>query len=305
MKEEPSSSAKQKNSIVSNIFTSNADLAAVLFSTFVIIALMFLPYLDVSIFREVLGVVIVVFNPGYALTAALFPRRHDLSNIERITLAFGLSIAIVPLLVFVLAYYSPLALGPAAGVLTLIIISGSVIGLERRRNLALDDRFTVEWRGLRFAIQLFLKKQNARDRTLNILLIVSLVSSTSVVAYAITTPNQSDAYTEFYVLNSKGEAKDYPTQMSLRGNTSIELGIANHEGQDATYNLVIQQNESPQPKTLYSEQLTINANGQWEKTITFRPVTESNNAEFKFLLYKNGNSAVPYRETHLFANVTA
>jgi uncharacterized membrane protein len=40
----------------------------------------------------------MLFLPGYALIATLFPRKGDLDGIERIALSFGLSIAITPLL---------------------------------------------------------------------------------------------------------------------------------------------------------------------------------------------------------------
>ncbi|MGB3943467.1 MAG: DUF1616 domain-containing protein, partial [Methanothrix sp.] len=48
--------------------------------------------------RVPVGLVMVLFLPGYALIAALFPRDDDLDGIERVALSFGLSIAVVPLI---------------------------------------------------------------------------------------------------------------------------------------------------------------------------------------------------------------
>ena len=48
--------------------------------------------------RIPLGLVMVLFVPGYTLIAALFPKKADLEGIERTALAFGLSIAVVPLI---------------------------------------------------------------------------------------------------------------------------------------------------------------------------------------------------------------
>ncbi|MGD0952643.1 MAG: DUF1616 domain-containing protein [Methanotrichaceae archaeon] len=45
-----------------------------------------------------MGLVTVLFLPGYALIAALFPRKDDIDSIERVALSFGLSIAVVPLI---------------------------------------------------------------------------------------------------------------------------------------------------------------------------------------------------------------
>ncbi len=304
MRKETSSSDNSQDNKHANIFSSNVDLAAVLLSTFVVIALIFLPYSNVSVFRQILSTIIVIFNPGYALTAALFPRKHEVSNIERVTLAFGLSIATVPLLAFILAYSGPIALGSLVAVLTLVITSCSIIGLLRRRNLAPKDRFTVEWSGFRYITQLFPQVQSRRDRILSILLVVSLLLSLSVVVYAVITPAQSDSYAEFYILNSNGKAGDYPTQFPLANATPLIVGVVNHEGRTVTYDLVITQNESSQLKTIHSEQFTVNDNDQWEKTVLLRPDAAGSNIEFRFLLYEQGNSTTPYRETHLFANVT-
>ncbi|MFP3976163.1 MAG: DUF1616 domain-containing protein, partial [Dehalococcoidia bacterium] len=54
--------------------------------------------------RIVLGILFVLFFPGYMLIAALFPRKESLDGIERVALSFGLSIAVVPLIGLVLNY---------------------------------------------------------------------------------------------------------------------------------------------------------------------------------------------------------
>ena len=51
-----------------------------------------------------LGLPFVIFFPGYTLLSALFPKRDDLSGIERVALSFGLSIAVVPLIGLILNY---------------------------------------------------------------------------------------------------------------------------------------------------------------------------------------------------------
>ncbi|MCK4222104.1 MAG: DUF1616 domain-containing protein, partial [Dehalococcoidia bacterium] len=54
--------------------------------------------------RIVLGLPFLLFSPGYALIAALFPKKGSLDGIERIALSFGLSIAVVPLIGLILNY---------------------------------------------------------------------------------------------------------------------------------------------------------------------------------------------------------
>jgi uncharacterized membrane protein len=50
--------------------------------------------------RILIASVFVLFLPGFSLSFALFPKKDEIDWIERIALSFGLSIAIIPLLVF-------------------------------------------------------------------------------------------------------------------------------------------------------------------------------------------------------------
>ncbi len=70
------------------------------------------------IIQAIIGLSLVLFIPGYALSFAFFPKKNDIDLLERITLGFGLSVAIIPLSVFFMnkffkipiTFYSSLAL---------------------------------------------------------------------------------------------------------------------------------------------------------------------------------------------------
>ena len=81
-----------------------ADLALVIILTLACILFVMVPPLNETPVRVVLGLLLVLFLPGYSLIAALFPRKDDLDGIERIALSFGLSIAVVPLIGLALNY---------------------------------------------------------------------------------------------------------------------------------------------------------------------------------------------------------
>jgi uncharacterized membrane protein len=49
-----------------------------------------------------LGFLMAFYVPGYALTWALFPKKHDIDAIERITLSMAFSVAFTPLFIFAL-----------------------------------------------------------------------------------------------------------------------------------------------------------------------------------------------------------
>lgn len=75
-------------------------IALVIALTLACILFVMVPPLNETPVRVVLGLLLVLFLPGYSLIAAMFPRGDDLDGIERIALRFlGLGIAVVPLLV--------------------------------------------------------------------------------------------------------------------------------------------------------------------------------------------------------------
>ena len=45
--------------------------------------------------RVVLGLLLVLFFPGYTLVSSLYPRQEQLAGAERVALGFGLSLALV------------------------------------------------------------------------------------------------------------------------------------------------------------------------------------------------------------------
>jgi uncharacterized membrane protein len=62
----------------------------------------FIPVLSESFIRTVLGLPLMLFLPGYALVALLFPAKSGLEGIERAALSVGISVAIVPIIGLVL-----------------------------------------------------------------------------------------------------------------------------------------------------------------------------------------------------------
>jgi uncharacterized membrane protein len=121
------------------------DLALVIFLTllsipFVLVA----PLNEISPVRILMGLPLVLFLPGYALIAILFPRKDDLDGIERIALSFGLSIAITPLLGLALNY-TPfgIRLVPILTILLVFTVSLAIGAWIRRGSIPEDDRFAV------------------------------------------------------------------------------------------------------------------------------------------------------------------
>ena len=117
------------------------DLALVILLTLSCIPFVLVPPLNETPVRIILGLLLVLFLPGYSLIATLFPGKDDLDGIERI----GLSIAVVPLLGLALNY-TPfgIRLVPVLVVLSMFTVSLAVIAGVRRLGLPEGERFVVE-----------------------------------------------------------------------------------------------------------------------------------------------------------------
>ncbi|PKK81272.1 MAG: hypothetical protein CVT47_03315, partial [Thermoplasmata archaeon HGW-Thermoplasmata-2] len=85
------------------------DLLAIIAASILLVPFIIL---DVGAMRIIFGLPFILFFPGYALIALLFPRRTDIDIIERVALSFGLSIALVPLVGLLLNYVWEIRLFP-------------------------------------------------------------------------------------------------------------------------------------------------------------------------------------------------
>ena len=245
-----------------------------------------------------LGLLFVIFFPGYTLLSALFPKRDDLSGIERVALSFGLSIAVVPLIGLILNYTLwGIKLYPILTFITLFIIVTSAVGWYRQRKLPAADRFSVtfkaslpNWGGT-----------TKLDKALSIPLVVVIVAALGCLGYVIATPKTGEKFTEFYILNIEGKAEDYPQQVILGEPVDIVIGVVNREYQPASYRVGITidgvENSQVDIGTLAHEE-------KREKRVSFIPQVAGEKRKVEFHLYKNGEDE-PYFEDplHLYIDV--
>ncbi len=248
--------------------------------------------------RIALGLLFVIFFPGYGLLSALFPKRGNLSGTERLALSLGLSIAVVPLIGLILNY-TPwgIKLYPILTSITLFIIVTSTVGWYRQRKLPAADRFSVtfkaslpNWIGM-----------TKLDKALSILLVVVIVAALGCLGYVIATPKQSEEFTEFYILNIGGKAEDYPQQVILGEPVDIVIGIVNHEYQSASYRVSITidgtENSRVDMGTLAHEE-------KREKRVSFIPQVAGERRKVEFHLYKNGEDEPYFQDPlHLYIDV--
>jgi uncharacterized membrane protein len=263
---------------------------------------------------------------------------HGIDIIERIALSLCLSVAIVPLIGLALNY-TPWGIRLDTVLLTIFIfiMSMGVIAIYRWIKTKPDERFTIT-----FNISLP-KSESKLDKSVNVILVVFIVLIVVLLVYVIVRPKTGEQFTEFYILNSKGMAENYPIYLNAGENASVILGLANHEGQAIHYtievwllnqtthfNATAKQNESIYTHAWFIDKITVILNQtpadiekrweqQWEYNYTFSLNKIGENLKLQFLLFKtptadyNQNEDyhniieekinTAYRETHFWVSV--
>ena len=292
----------QSNAMISDLLDMATDLKLILLFTIVTLAFIYVPIIDGTIIRSALGLVMILFIPGYALIAALFPGKGDIDGIERAALSFGLSIAVVPLIGLGLNF-TPwgIRLDPIVVCLTIFTIVCVILANWRRHELSADERFFVDFNKAYTEVKAdMFADQSGLDKALTIVLVLSILLSVAMVAYVVAVPKQGEKFTEFYILGPNGKADNYPTNYHPGDTKPIIVGVANHEYRNVTYDLVVTLNDSIRTTQLYTEQLTLADNQTVERRINLTPDRTGTNMMMEFLLYADGNMTAPYRELHLW-----
>jgi uncharacterized membrane protein len=288
-------------------FHAFADLILVTCVVLVALVVAIIPALSVSIIRPIIGTIVVLFVPGYAFIAALFPQKATLANGVRLALSFGLSIVIVPLLELALNYTRwGIQLGPTLIVIVVFTLLCSIVASVRRYRLPRERRFAINWPDWHHIRLKAARLGGTRfDRTLSVVLIIAIITSVAVTSYAVVMPKPNEHFTEFYLLGTNDTLSNYTTQYKVGVPTPVTVVIVNHEKTDVTYDLVVTANNSTQREIIYSEQVMIPSGQQWEKSIDLVLNHPSDNALLDFALYANQTTTNPYRDVHLWVNVTA
>lgn len=269
--------------------------------------LVLMPAFSGSFLRIIFGLLLVLFLPGYALTAALLPSKKDLEGIERAFLSLGLSIAIVPLMGFGMNYTSwGIREIPVLTVLSVFTLLVCGLAYYRRNQLPETEAFGITIKNSITVLKLeFLEEPSSRtDKALAALLAISILASLGSLAYVIGNPRGEEAFTEFYILGPDRVAENYPTEYTPGSSGTVIVGITNHEYRTVDYTMEIRLKNHSLPLPEDQKYIKLGHNESWEEPVTFTPFVEGKNMKLEFLLFNETEKNVPYRNTHLWINVT-
>jgi uncharacterized membrane protein len=211
----------------------NWDLIAIVALSALLVVIIYL--VPVDALRIALGLPFILFFPGYALLAFLFPERKSLDLIERVALSFGLSIAITPLIGFGLNF-TPfgIRLEPILASLGAFDAAFCALAWWRRGTVA-EPYLPFSLDQVRALARSSLSGGTKLDRALTVILVIAIAASLITLVYVVAVPRQGESFTEFYILGPGGMAADYPHNLTVGQNASIIVGVANHEHREVSY----------------------------------------------------------------------
>ncbi|MFC6766317.1 DUF1616 domain-containing protein [Natrinema soli] len=221
-----------------------ADLAAVVALVITTNVAALAPVIRETPLRVPLGLAFVLFVPGYAFIAALFPEagespvsvdesglpadsevmddelepdgwydsiasRSGIDGLERVALSFGLSIAVVPLIGLVLNF-TPwgIRLVPIVVSVSGFTLVATIVAASRRQALPVDERFQVPYREWYAAGRTELLEPDTRaDAALNVLLVVSVMLAVGTVGYAVMVPPDDEQFSAIYLLTEDDDGE--------------------------------------------------------------------------------------------------
>lgn len=320
-----------------------ADLVVVLIVVAATNAASLLPVVRETPIRIPLGLVFLLFLPGYAFVAALFPeasgrsrsddltdgspllRSVSLTGIERGALSFGLSVAIVPLVALLLDFTlrRPSRTSILIATSAFVVISSIVAGI-RRWNLSPENRFAVPYRlWIESGRETVFGSDSRGTVIVNVLLVASVLLAFGAVSYAVAVPQDGERFSSAYILAEDDDGElvtdGYPTEYDSGESREIVFGIDNQEHRTVDYTTVvaIQEVEIRNNETIVVEQEELErfdaelAHGEsWHHEHEIDPPLTGEDLRLVWLVYLDGEPPDEPtlenadRSVHLWIDVT-
>jgi uncharacterized membrane protein len=131
------------------------------------------------------------------------------------------------------------------------------------------------------------------------ILLVTLIVAIISVIYLVVIHNPGEDYTEFYLLDSNNDTRDYPTNITQHSIEKIIIGIQNKEHKKVNYTVKIKKDDYLQAE--YNH--TLDNNEKIETPYYLNNANQLGNDQLLVIeLYKDDIDA-PYRTLNLRYNV--
>ncbi len=304
------------------------DLKFLLLLTVGALMVLYVPLVSDTVLRVLFTVPLILFIPGYALISLLFPSREDISSLERILLAFGMSFVLAAL-VGLMLNYTPWGIQLETVSAALISVSWFILIFAYYRRALLDPeaRFAVSFRRLVHCFQVVITPGPGpeQSRFLSRMLTFSIILAIGTTVLVMAIPKDGEKFSEFYILGENGEAVQYPQKIIAQEPQQVVIGIRNHEYRDVLYMIevfAVDQNTdviSNSTKINSMERLdrfslSLRPEQELERSYTYTVDSEDFN-RIELLLFKDEapsddtwgleRIAASYRNLHIWVDVTS
>jgi len=211
------------------------DIVIFFLWSIILLPIVFLNIAD--ILRITMGIPFLFFIPGYMLISLLFPTKPEyngINGIQRVGLSIGFSIVIVSI-IGLLFNYTPVGirLEPILLSLFFITIFFGTIALFRWKTTDFYKRYIIS---LTLPLSI---SHNRSENILFVLVIFSIVIAVISIGNMIIMPKKGEIFTDFYILPQNKNASNFPQIIYKEANTSVILGLINHEYKTMNYTIEV------------------------------------------------------------------
>jgi uncharacterized membrane protein len=261
-----------------------------------------------------MGIPFLLFLPGYALVSALWPQksieddeiseesekpeRDGVSDLERIALSLGLSIALVALTGLGLNY-TPWGITLNSTIIGLCCVILILIGTAwiRREKLSHEERFTIRFDYAPIKIN----ELASTEIVMVALIIISILIGVTIFAYIAMNPPQ-ERFTELYILDADGTTENYPDNLTVDEEGVIFIGVVCHEHLTTDYTVIVELfYEDESNETLDEYSVSLEDEEEWSQRFSFS-LNATGTYKLEVQLYK-GAGEEPYLTNHLWIEV--
>lgn len=276
------------------------DILLIIILTLFGIIFVLSPKLNSSLIRPIIGILFIIFLPGYSLIAALFPKKGTLGNFVRLSLSFAFSIALT-LLIMLILNYTPfgIRLDPIIASISLFTIFMLFTAFFRRRKVPVDERINPNFPKFIINIKSLFITEYQRDKIFTVIIVVFIIFGAFSASYAILSSKEGEKFTEFYILSPNGDIDNYPTDLITGERGNVIIGVKNHEYKKTDYKLIVKMNNI----TIKEENISLASDKKYVENFTFNAYSSGKNQKLEFLLYKLPDNVNIYRYLNLRINV--
>ena len=246
-------------------------------------------FFDLGVLLNVSATIVsLYFAPGFFFLNLIFSKKFPYPDLLKLAISFGLSVVISGLTLLVFSFFSI-----SVHSLQIIIILVNILGL-----ISVGMRFN-NLSKINFPTAKLLERLGTEK-----LLVISFLAALALVFFSfswfwVKTESTPAQFTEFYYLGGEGRAEDYISEVEVYTPIKVNIGIANHEGEEKIYHVFAMTEDQV---TGYLEAISIADGENWENELVVTFDSIGDDQKLTISLSCEGCD-FPYRQLSLWVDI--